>query len=909
MSKVAFNSNGKVAGPKPEKKVEFKQPLSTNSSNDDRETITIVYENCSKGIGLQIIGGTSRDGNFNYGIFVKKLLPNGIAKTEGQLKVGDQLLSVNGNSLEEATNEYAVDILRRASESNHMELVITRDEQASFEFLEVFDFNPAHSTSPPSNLNLYHKFVPNSPDYNSKYSSRTPSPGSTPMTENSRSVSPQANSSKNSPRTPTSAQTPSFPAVQRSPSPQSAAPVGVPLKATSPLVSSTKVSPQNATQKVFFQPTVNKSASPPPVILLSNSQQPSSTTNITALVVSPEVDSQPIKSEPNPPQSILVKGNPQPNGQVHVAVKEFPVSETTAVSPEATTSPQSSLDTPPSPTVPLPRPYSPSDIVGNDIFPVLLQGNNNTQVTSPGITSPGVTPSPENLSDNPKWTTSDYDFPDAYKQAHKYDKPFTYGITSPTEISLARSRIPMNSPTLPKYNGWRETNANQEISQEIQSYLKDNEAHGKSSILHIQEAPSNKYGNSNSVNFYQDENVSTSNQLTPPTPIPLTPLTPPTPLPPPSPQNDFNLKEITDLWQTLGFQPTPPELTAIKNRVSVDEQGMISYEEILKAASEVCQPNTKSSEKDFSPSPNQEIGTDTVSQEVQVLPDSTMLSLEEVAQIQLEKDILQIEVEKLRAKIREKEDSCNNAEEELLRIRREAQGAIHETRSLRSKVHLAEEAQKAARSLEQGYEEAIQVLEKEIVQLRAQVQKQSKNSPVHRQLAVAACQLRKMESCKKTYEVAIEKLLKFTEHVQEVLEGSSIVKLAGHQESSKSSSIKLKNKFNPVKNLATEAKDLSRSVKLLIDSQPLPYGWEEAYSSDGLKYYLNHINQITTWSHPLSGTQQFPSTGNYAQVAPTGNTNNSSNSSSSNNNNNSSSASRTKALPMPGPSILKETKN
>ncbi|XP_052829453.1 uncharacterized protein LOC106874692 [Octopus bimaculoides] len=902
MSKVAFSTNGKVIGPKTEKKVEFRQPLSTESPQIDRETIKIVYDNCSKGIGLQIIGGTTRNGDTNHGIFVKKLLPNGIAKTEGQLKVGDQLLSVNGNTLEDATNEYAVDILRRASESNHMELVITRDEQASVEFVEVFDSNSIHSASPPCNLNLFNKFVPTSPDYNSKYS-RTPSPRTTSITENSRSVSPQANSPKNSPRTPTSARAASpFSATPRSPSPQTVSPVTTSPRAISPLVNTPKASSsQISSQRVFFHPSVSSPNSPPTLFAANSPQSPpphnaipnlnssspiQSMTNSPQPILSETDSSQPNQSKPNPPQSILSKGNLSQTTLSETA-QELTVSEPISFQ----TSPQCNLERPNSPTVPLPRPYSPSDIGANDIFPVFSQANN-APVTSPQITSAGATPSPENHSDNRKWN-SDYDFPDTYQQQiHKYDKPFTYGITSPTEIALPRSRVPMyaekplNSPTLPKYNGWREANSTHEISQEIQPYLKDTESAGKSSILHIHysdEAPNNKYGNSK-VNFCQDENVSTSSQL------------------PHSPQNNVNFKEMTDLWQTLGFQPTPSELNAIRYRVAVDENGMVSYEEIIKVASEVCQASSKGVEKDFLRSTNRELRVETFPHEVEVLPDSTMLSLEEVAQIQLEKDILQVEVEKLRAKIREKEDSCNTAEEELLRIRREAQGAIHETRSLRSKVHLAEEAQKAARSLEQGYEEAIQVLEKEIVQLRSQLQKQSVSCCFlffHRQLAVAACQLRKMESCKKTYEVAIEKLLKFIEHIQEVLEGNSAVKLAGHQEqSSKSSSVKIKNKFTSLKNLATEAKDLSRSVKLLIDSQPLPYGWEEAYSSDGLKYYLNHINQTTTWSHPLSGTQQFPSTGSYAQVSQTASSSTSP-----------SSASRTKALPQPGPSILKETKN
>ncbi|XP_039874816.1 transcriptional coactivator YAP1-A-like isoform X1 [Simochromis diagramma] len=32
----------------------------------------------------------------------------------------------------------------------------------------------------------------------------------------------------------------------------------------------------------------------------------------------------------------------------------------------------------------------------------------------------------------------------------------------------------------------------------------------------------------------------------------------------------------------------------------------------------------------------------------------------------------------------------------------------------------------------------------------------------------------------------------------------------------------------------------------------LPYGWEEAYTADGVKYYINHVTQTTSWSPPGS---------------------------------------------------------
>ena len=61
----------------------------------------------------------------------------------------------------------------------------------------------------------------------------------------------------------------------------------------------------------------------------------------------------------------------------------------------------------------------------------------------------------------------------------------------------------------------------------------------------------------------------------------------------------------------------------------------------------------------------------------------------------------------------------------MLLFFQEAQGAIHEQRELRSKVHLAAEAQKAARDMESDYEEVVKLLEGEICQLKIQLTRQA----------------------------------------------------------------------------------------------------------------------------------------------------------------------------------------
>lgn len=221
-------------------------------------------------------------------------------------------------------------------------------------------------------------------------------------------------------------------------------------------------------------------------------------------------------------------------------------------------------------------------------------------------------------------------------------------------------------------------------------------------------------------------------------------------------------------------------------------------------------------------------------------------------QIELENKQLHEENVRLQVLLSEKED-------EILRIRKEAQGAIHEQRELRSKVHLAAKAQKAARDMEHDYEEVVHLLEGEIAQLKLQLSRQSGCDPImQRRLAVLTCQLKKAESEKDTFKVSTEKLLQFAESVYETCsENAAASRLLTLP---KTSGYLGKHKQTPTttNNLAAEAKDVVKTVRSLIDTQSLPFGWEETYTTDGIKYYINHLNQVTTWNHPLSNVNHLP---------------------------------------------------
>ncbi|XP_029355086.1 inaD-like protein isoform X2 [Echeneis naucrates] len=100
--------------------VESLSSSSSLSANTDTHTAepegprprSISLEKGSEGLGFSIVGGFGSP-HGDLPIYVKTVFSKGAAAVDGRLKRGDQILSVNGESLQGATHEQAVTILKK----------------------------------------------------------------------------------------------------------------------------------------------------------------------------------------------------------------------------------------------------------------------------------------------------------------------------------------------------------------------------------------------------------------------------------------------------------------------------------------------------------------------------------------------------------------------------------------------------------------------------------------------------------------------------------------------------------------------------------------------------------------------------------------------------------------------------
>lgn len=104
---------------------------------------TVVLNKGNTGLGFNIVGG--EDGE---GIFVSFILAGGPADQSGELRRGDQILSVNGVNLRSATHEEAAQALKVRSSFiivNYTSfLVFSKSVVIDLSFINIVNFLKKH---------------------------------------------------------------------------------------------------------------------------------------------------------------------------------------------------------------------------------------------------------------------------------------------------------------------------------------------------------------------------------------------------------------------------------------------------------------------------------------------------------------------------------------------------------------------------------------------------------------------------------------------------------------------------------------------------------------------------------------------------------------------------------------------
>ncbi|NXJ76103.1 STXB4 protein, partial [Trogon melanurus] len=305
----------------------------------------------------------------------------------------------------------------------------------------------------------------------------------------------------------------------------------------------------------------------------------------------------------------------------------------------------------------------------------------------------------------------------------------------------------------------------------------------------------------------------------------------------------------------LGVQPTDEQQQALRQQLQKDSKGTVSFGDFAEVSRNLFSMQLNATDD------GQAFGIN----EVAGLRDSQFVTCDpledDMERLKKERNEALKEISKLKEELSESVNLQKQLTEELQTVKQEAKAAVEETRALRSRIHLAEAAQRQARGMEMDYEEVIRLLEAEIVELKAQLtdhsgQNKDNIQDLRKRVTVLDCQLRKSESARKTFEVATEKLLQFVEVAlpfisSNVLFGKVLIDRATL--SAKAHHARL-GRIGPTVTtaLAAEARDLAKSVRAILEVDCLPYGWEEAYTADGIKYFINHVTQTTSWIHPVT---------------------------------------------------------
>ncbi|XP_044034988.1 syntaxin-binding protein 4 isoform X3 [Siniperca chuatsi] len=709
----------------------------------NRAVQRLEFCDCRKGLGVKIIGGYREHTGEEFGIYIKRVIGGGLAALDGRLKSGDLILDVNNISLIGVTNERAVEILRTASLSNHMSLLIARDDESRREFAELMEKYGSNNITASGRISPTQLSTGKLTDTASSSSS-------------SRSESPQLLSPKEG-----------LTAYTHAP-PYTANTVHTPTHAFSDSVIQLICVAKGTGLGLVIKGGANRAEGPMVVI-----------------------------------QEIVPGGDCQKDGRLQVGDQLVSINKESliGVTYEEARSILTRTKLRPDPTVEIAfiRWRSSSSSSSGPHSPISLQGSGGGG--GPQTRPPGLGAMPLQPTVITKITSSRNPASETLPAVNVSQVRVSPNRTEPTQVS---------SP--PDSDSITETNPEPVSSQPPQRRC----------------------------------SLSTSCRL--------------------------KLERLEQALDLLGLKPTEAQRQALRSRLRADPAGTVAFTDVESLIRELFKPQL---EELTVTQPGSRFTSDDLSSLLESptnpLPSlSDSEDLEEMERLRKEHIEALREIKRLQEQLVESQRVHHQMEEELSKVKQEVKAGAEESRALRARIQLAEAAQKQTRGMEMDYEEVIHLLEAEIAELKTQRAEQpaltnkEETEELKKRVAVLECQLRKSEVAKKGFEMSTGKLLSFVENVQEFLLESH-----GPTKSYSSGDVKVGTSSQGVPprykkspwtsaTLAQEAKELTRTVRAILEVDCLPYGWEEAYTADGEKYYINHVTQTTSWSLPVTSSSSAP---------------------------------------------------
>ena len=328
-----------------------------------------------------------------------------------------------------------------------------------------------------------------------------------------------------------------------------------------------------------------------------------------------------------------------------------------------------------------------------------------------------------------------------------------------------------------------------------------------------------------------------------------------------APMSKLRIEKLEVALSYLGIELTAEQQREIRGRLHVDVHGCVLYGDFVDVVQDVLSVELKDHSGVLSRSKLQFALSDLQKNEtplVQTTPVPKEASPDIVdsgiAELTRQRDKALAEVNFLKQQLEERRSLTLSEAKQIESIKRTAEEALEESMALKDQVYLAREATEAADRRDEDYEQVIRLLEDELHRLKTRgTAEQQECEDLQKKVVVLGCQLRKNEVMKRTYEVATQKLLTLADRVHDYLKHGAMSPTSSPTSPQTSGSPpSYPSQRAMLQKLADEALDVARGVRVLLEEEPLPFGWEEAYTNEGERYYINHMSQVTSWLHPVT---------------------------------------------------------